>query len=210
VFASKARSGLTPLRYGFGGRGSAVSGLRSLSRLWEGGSAFALCAGGLVFASKARSGPTPLRYGLVGGAPRYQASARWVGSENDELSRFARGGLVFASKARSGLTPLRSGFWWPPRCRVDRFRSAPTGHCIPARGGTPGKAKPEPMRSEGTPHNGAPRYQASARWVGSENDELSRFALGVRCSPPRLAPARHRSAAVWWAGLRGIRPPLAE
>ena len=36
VFASKARSGLTPLRYGFGGRGSAVSGLRSLSRLWGG------------------------------------------------------------------------------------------------------------------------------------------------------------------------------
>ena len=35
VFASKARSGLTPLRYGFGGRGSAASGLRSLSRLWE-------------------------------------------------------------------------------------------------------------------------------------------------------------------------------
>ena len=35
VFASKARSGPTPLRYGFGGRGSAVSGLRSLSRLWE-------------------------------------------------------------------------------------------------------------------------------------------------------------------------------
>ena len=36
VFASKARSGPTPLRYGFGGRGSAVSGLRSLSRLWGG------------------------------------------------------------------------------------------------------------------------------------------------------------------------------
>ena len=46
VFASKARSDLTPLRCGFGGRGSAVSGLRSLSRLWEGG-AFALCARGL-------------------------------------------------------------------------------------------------------------------------------------------------------------------
>ena len=35
VFASKARSGPTPLRYGFL-VGSAVSGLRSLSRLWEG------------------------------------------------------------------------------------------------------------------------------------------------------------------------------
>jgi len=50
----------------FGGRGSAVSGLRSLSRLWEGGSAFALCARGGVFASKARSGLTPLRCGFGG------------------------------------------------------------------------------------------------------------------------------------------------
>ena len=46
VFASKARSGPTPLRYVFCGRGSAASGLRSLSRLWGGG-AFALCARGL-------------------------------------------------------------------------------------------------------------------------------------------------------------------
>ena len=36
VFASKARYGPTPLRSGFGGRGSAASGLRSLSRLWVG------------------------------------------------------------------------------------------------------------------------------------------------------------------------------
>ena len=79
VFASKARSGLTPLRYGFW-LGSAASGLRSLSRLWEGG-AFALCARGFgVFASKARSGLTPLRCGFGGlrgiRASRYQASAR--------------------------------------------------------------------------------------------------------------------------------------
>ena len=45
MFASKARCGLTPLRCGFL-VGSAVSGLRSLSRLW-GGLAFALCARGL-------------------------------------------------------------------------------------------------------------------------------------------------------------------
>ena len=75
MFASKARYGPTPLRCGFL-VGSAASGLRSLSRLWE-GSAFALCAWGVgVFASKARYGPTPLRSVLVGGAPRYQASAR--------------------------------------------------------------------------------------------------------------------------------------
>ena len=68
MFASKARYGPTPLRCGFL-MGSAASGLRSLSRLWE-GSAFALCARGLgVFASKARYGPTPLRCGfLVGSA----------------------------------------------------------------------------------------------------------------------------------------------
>jgi hypothetical protein len=61
VFASKARSGLTPLRPGFGG-------LRSLRRHWE-GSAFALPREGMVlFASKARSGPFPLppAWGRVG------------------------------------------------------------------------------------------------------------------------------------------------
>ena len=64
-----------------------------------------------VFASKARYGLTPLRCGFFfWWAPRYQASARGVGSEEDVPSRCARWGWVFASKARYGLTPLR-GRW---------------------------------------------------------------------------------------------------
>ena len=75
VFASKARSGLTPLRYGFL-VGSAASGLRSLSRL----------CGGLSFrAVREGVGCSPPRLALarhrsatvlVGGAPRHQASTR--------------------------------------------------------------------------------------------------------------------------------------
>ena len=60
----------------FGRRGYAVSGLRSLSRLWGGG-AFALCAMGLGVRLQGSLLPdtAPLGF-LVGGATRHQASAR--------------------------------------------------------------------------------------------------------------------------------------
>ena len=80
MFASKARSGLTPLRSVFKWapryQGYAVSGLRSLSRLWGGG-AFALCARGLGVRLQGllRPDTAPLGF-LVGYAPRYQASGR--------------------------------------------------------------------------------------------------------------------------------------
>ena len=76
VFASKARSGLTPLRSVFWWAG--LRGIRAplaeetLRRI----SFRAVREGVGVFASKARYGPTPLRSVLVGGAPRHQASAR--------------------------------------------------------------------------------------------------------------------------------------
>ena len=106
-----------------------------------------------MIASKARFGLIPLRYGFWWAGlrgirpPLAEEARRRIGF------RAVREGGVIASKARSGLTPLRYGFWWAARVWVDRFWSAPTGHCIPARGGTPGKAKPESTRSEGTPHS---------------------------------------------------------
>ena len=73
------------------------------------------------------------------------------------------GAEVFASKARSSPTPLRSVFGGLRGAGLTLLWGAPTGRCIPARGGTPGRAKPQSMRSEGTLHNVAPRHQASAR-----------------------------------------------
>ena len=108
MIASKARSGLTPLRYGFGGRCSAVSGLRSLSRLW-GGRSFALRARGL--------------------------------------------GVRLQGSLRPDTAPLR--FFWG---------SAASG-----------------LRS------------LSRLWEGGA---FALCARGLGCSPPRLAPARHRSATV--------------
>ena len=93
----------------FGGRGSAVSGLRSLSRLWEGGSAFALCARGegVRLQGSLRPDTAPLRFfGGRGSAVSGLRSLSRLWEGGSAFALCARG-LVFASKARSGPTPLR-------------------------------------------------------------------------------------------------------
>ena len=125
MFASKARCGPTPLRsnrLGVGPTylhkrghsllcfcrcdGSAVSGLRSLSRLWEGGS-FALCARGwgVRLQGSLRPDTAPLGF--------------WVGSAVSGLRSLSRlwGGWAFALCARR----LRCS---PPRLAAARHRSA--------------------------------------------------------------------------------------
>ncbi len=75
--------------------------------------------------------------------------------------------MVFASKARCGQGPAAAGVvrWGMAAmgcvamgCGWAGFRSAPTGHDIPAQGETLGTRHTRPMRSEGTPHRPKDRH----------------------------------------------------
>ena len=126
------------------------------------------------------------------------------GSGKDGLSRCARVGVVFASKARYGQGPAAAGVlrWGVSRwgvaamgCGWAGFRSAPTGHGIPAQGETVGTRHTQPMRSEGTPH----------RSVGQAFEGCVSGAGSAGPWPPRARPGRLR-----WEGRAGMADSFAR
>ena len=125
------------------------------------------------------------------------------GSGKDGLSRCARGVWLFASKARCGQGPAAAGVvrWGAAmgcvamRCGWVVFRSAPTGHGIPAQGETLGTRHTQPMRSEGTPH----------RCVGQALEGCVSGASSAGPWPPRARPGRLR-----WEGRAGMADSFAR
>jgi len=75
------------------------------------------------------------------------------------------------------------------------FRSAPTGHGIPAQGETLGTRHTQPMRSEGTPH----------RRVGRALEGCVSGASSAGPWPPRARPGRLR-----WEGRAGMLDSFAK
>ena len=75
------------------------------------------------------------------------------------------------------------------------FRSAPTGHGIPAQGETLGTRHTQPMRSEGTPH----------RCVGQALEGCVSGAGSAGPWPPRARPGRLR-----WEGRAGMADSFAR
>jgi hypothetical protein len=81
------------------------------------------------------------------------------------------------------------------RCGWVAFRSAPTGHGIPAQGETLGTLPTQPMRSEGTPH----------RCVGQALEGCVSGASSAGPWPPRARPGRLR-----WEGRAGMADSFAR
>jgi hypothetical protein len=148
-------------------------------------------------------------------------------SGKDGLSRCARVGVVFASKARYGQGPAAARVvrWGAVmgcvamrcvamRCGWVAFRSAPTGHGIPAQGETLGARHTQPMRSEGTPHRSVGQaFEGCVSGAGSAGscppraqDALGRMGFRaargwVWCSPPRRATAKVPLRPGWCDGV---------
>ena len=80
-------------------------------------------------------------------------------------------------------------------CGWAGFRSAPTGHGIPAQGETVGTRHTQPMRSEGTPH----------RSVGQAFEGCVSGAGSAGPWPPRARPGRLR-----WEGRAGMADSFAR
>jgi hypothetical protein len=100
------------------------------------------------------------------------------------------------------------------RCGWVAFRSAPTGHGIPAQGETLGTLPTQPMRSEGTPHRcvgqaleGCVSGAGSAvPWPPRAQEALGRMGFcaareWVWCSPPRRATAKVPLPPGWCDGV---------
>ena len=100
------------------------------------------------------------------------------------------------------------------RCGWAGFRSAPTGHGIPAQGETLGTRYTKPMRSEGTPHRSVGQaYEGCVSGAGSAGScpPRAQEALGrmgfraargwVWCSPPRRATAKVPLRPGWCDGV---------
>jgi hypothetical protein len=100
------------------------------------------------------------------------------------------------------------------RCGWVAFRSAPTGHGIPAQGETLGTAHTKPMRSEGMRHRSVGQaFEGCVSGAGSAGScpPRAQEALGrmgfraargwVWCSPPRRATAKVPLRPGWCDGV---------
>jgi hypothetical protein len=137
--------------------------------------------------------------------------------------RAARG-WVWCSPPRraTAKVPLRPGWcgWGAAmgcvamRCGWVAFRSAPTGHGIPAQGETLGARHTQPMRSEGTRHRSVGQaFEGCVSGAGSAGScpPRAQEALGrmgfraargwVWCSPPRRATAKVPLRPGWCDGV---------
>jgi len=94
------------------------------------------------------------------------------------------------------------------------FRSAPTGHGIPAQGETVGTRHTQPMRSEGTPHRSVGQaFEGCVSGAGSAGscppraqEALGRMGFRAArewewCSPPRPATAKVPLPPGWCDGV---------